>query len=376
MDKVIIETSLLDSLFTCLLCNKLLHSPTVINECFHRFCKLCIVNYFEQSKQKKCPICQMIIINPLQSLKSDLTFQRLLYKIFQRKIACKSSLLTINKSTDIHIDTKIYVNLDYWDISSDVFSHDSSKILSKCYLECLAHTPLSSIEKFLRIKYSLSTLLKIDLFYQSFPLNIDDERLIDICSCFDIFDKVKLISSLDIRYVISPYGYQTILKHIHQSKQPVPLEIEVLPPTITSSLSSNSSSMDSTLKVKICRSQSSTNDWYIPQSSTSFVQLPDLVNSCQNQTKPKKLALKKKPPSLNKPRRRIRFIPTMVKVPPSIFDRLSNFHQYEFDISTYSTEKSICKVSPYIHECSSTMESLSSLVENDPLDLSLKQMSM
>ncbi|CAF1361477.1 unnamed protein product [Adineta steineri] len=374
MDKIIIESSLVNSLFKCPLCNELIHSATVINECLHRFCKLCITNYFQNSNNNTCPICQMTIMNPLETLKSDLTFQRLLYKIFQRKIACKSSLLTTNESTD----TKIYVQLEYWNISLDLFPNESPIELSKCYLECLANTPLLSIEKFLRIKYSLLSTIKIDLFYKTFLLNTDKERLNDICYCFDIRNK-----TLDIRFVISPYGYQAILQRIHQSKQPSPLKIEILVPTISSSLSSTGS-IDSTLKVKLCRSQSSTNDWYIPQS----IELPDLINSCENRTKYKKTLLKKK---FNKPRRRIRFIPTMVKVPPSIFDCLSN-NRYDFNtfqsnekmINTVSNTKSmisipktICKVSPYIRESSSSIiESSflekSSLFDNSPLDLSLK----
>jgi hypothetical protein len=100
------------------------------------------------------------------------------------------------------------------------------------------------------------------------------------------------------------------------------------------------------LKVKICRSQSSTNDWFIPQS-TPTIALPDLINSCEKKTK-------------SKPRRRIRFIPTMVKVPPSIFDCLSN-NSYE---QTFANEKTICKVPPYLPD--------NSLSDSIPLDLSFK----
>jgi hypothetical protein len=45
--------------------------------------------------------------------------------------------------------------------SLDLFPTDSSIRLSKCYLECLATTPLSSIEKFLRIKHSIPLTLKV-----------------------------------------------------------------------------------------------------------------------------------------------------------------------------------------------------------------------
>lgn len=147
----------------------------------------------------------------------------------------------------------------------------------------------------------------------------------DICYCFD------RINSLDIRFIVSPYGYKALLHRIRQSKQSVALDVSITPP------------IDSTLKMKICRLQSSTNNWFIPQST-----LPDLINSCEKQTIIKK---KLKPP----PRRRIRFIPTMVKVPPSIFDYLN---------SNIIDKKTICKVPPYIPE--------NSLFDSTPLDLSLK----
>lgn len=147
-----------------------------------------------------------------------------------------------------------------------------------------------------------------------------------------------------------------------------------MPPSSASSTSSSSCDsalIDPKLKVKIRRSQTATNDWYIPQSAAGAtttttlpsepVELPDLVNSCETTKK----ITKRKPasgqpagtspnkkkacatstfftpghvtqpnrPSLikprNKPRRRTRFIPTMVKAPPSIFDRLS-IDQYDY----------------------------------------------
>ncbi|CAF4542465.1 unnamed protein product [Rotaria sp. Silwood2] len=179
MDKIIIESSFVNSLFKCSLCNELIHLATVINECFHRFCKLCIMNYFEKDNNT-CPTCKITIVNPFQTLKFDLIFQRLLYKIFP-------------KSTYIQIETKINVYLEYWDISLDLFPNESRTILSKCYLECLASTPLLTIEKFLRIKHSLPLTMKIDLFYKSFLLNTNNERLIDISYCFDIINKVRII---------------------------------------------------------------------------------------------------------------------------------------------------------------------------------------
>jgi hypothetical protein len=134
--------------------------------------------------------------------------------------------------------------------------------------------------------------------------------------------------------------------------------------------------VDSKLKVKICRSQSSTNDWYIPQIKSS-VQLPDLINSCEHRSK-----YKKKLSIINKPRRRIRFIPTMVQIPPSIFDReFDTFQSDNIESDEVKQSLPICKVPPCIRDSSSIFESATSLeklssidllYDNAPLDLSLK----
>ncbi|CAF2384183.1 unnamed protein product [Rotaria sp. Silwood2] len=471
MGKIAVDSLLINSLFKCPLCHGLIRSPTVINECLHRFCKLCITNYFENKNNNKCPTCQETIVNPLDTLKSDLIFQRLLYKIFpyifQREIACKPSLLSStinNESTRIYPDSTTDVYLEYWDISLDLFPNSnksSSIMLSPCYLECKANTPLLLLEKFIRTKHSLSSELKIDLFHKTFLLNTKDEKLIDVCYCFDRMNKNQ---TLDIRFLVSPYGYKAILNHIRQLKHPVrptnetveqtSLQINVPEqenPTVpsssssSSSSSSNSSSIDPKLKVKIRRSQTSTNDWYIPQSKTSDepVELPDLVNSCETITKITKrkqpissnettiLSTKKKPCATSnffsvghisqpkrtslikprtKPRRRTRFIPTMVKAPPSIFDRIS-IDQYDYSdqdsdnspicstnellersvttlrpsemvivnvegnvtdsTETKRTQKTICKVPPYIPEISSIInsppEKSSSIVKPTPI---------
>ncbi len=89
MNKVAVESPLVDSLFKCPLCHGLIRSPTVINECLHRckfifllinlnknipflflVCKLCITNYFEKNNNNnKCPTCRTTIVNPLETLK-------------------------------------------------------------------------------------------------------------------------------------------------------------------------------------------------------------------------------------------------------------------------------------------------------------------
>lgn len=253
---------------------------------------------------------------------------------------------------------------------------------------------------------------------------------------------------LPLRFLVSPFGYETILKRIRQSRQPLPtettttnkpLEIEITeessrtdhpdPSVSPSASSSDSTSFDQKLKVKIRRSQTSTNDWYIAQSKSAEshvtivapaqtnssiepVGLPDLVHSCKAIEKIEKRKVdatassssttttpKKKfcPTSTffsasqikarGKPRRRTRFIPTMVPAPPSIFDR-STIDRYEYSDqdsdpspicpqSTVTTmrpaemvivnvegnvadpfetrkaaSKTICKVPPYIPEIS------------------------
>lgn len=213
--------------------------------------------------------------------------------------------------------------------SSDLFPNSKKKTttLPSCYLECVAGTPLRLIEKFIRLRHSLGENLQIDLFYEKFLLNKDSERVIDICYCFDRLNKNQQI---ELRFLVSPFGYRAILNHIRQSKKPpnkteveidhepkiqiieaTSLEIEVpekpsatlevLGATSPASSSCDSPSVDPKLKVKIRRSEISNKDWYIPQSQTDGVattattttttttnttltepaELPDLVNSCE-----------------------------------------------------------------------------------------------
>lgn len=69
------------------------------------------------------------------------------------------------------------VYLEYWDMyvnshSTTIYIYSSlfssldlfpSESLN-CYLECIVNTTLKSIEKFLRIKYSISSILKVRFF--------------------------------------------------------------------------------------------------------------------------------------------------------------------------------------------------------------------
>lgn len=236
-------------------------------------------------------------------------------------------------------------------------------------------------------------------------------------------------------------------------KHPIPPSIEISEQTIipaeketsiispAASSSSASSSIDPKLKVKIRRSHTSINNWYIPQSKQPTgpepVELPDLVNSCETTKKitkrkqptasPNGTSMKKKtcmtstffsPGHVSqpnrtsiikpqtKPRRRTRFIPSMVKAPPSILDRLQDSDLDLDDCPLYSTsdcsdpsatifrpseiviasveenvtdttdglkrtQKTICKVPPYIPETSSINnsppEKSSSIVKPTPI---------
>lgn len=230
-----------------------------------------------------------------------------------------------------------------------------------------------------------------------------------------------------------------------QIKNPTEKETSIISPA--SSSSSASSSIDPKLKVKIRRSQTSVNDWYISHSKqpppSEPVELPDLVNSCETTKKitkrkqptasPSEPTMKKKPCTTStffspghvsqpnrtsitkpqtKPRRRTRFIPTMVKAPPSILDRFDDsdpdhdhcriystndfsdasatiFRPSEIVIAsveenvtetmdTKGTKKTICKVPPYIPEIStmsnSPPEKSLSIVKPTPLHPTLTPM--
>lgn len=88
MGKIVVESPLVHSLFKCSLCNGLIRSATVINECLHRckfnwngktgveffswinlVCKFCITNYLDTNNHKRCPTCHIEIDNPKDMLK-------------------------------------------------------------------------------------------------------------------------------------------------------------------------------------------------------------------------------------------------------------------------------------------------------------------
>jgi len=286
------------------------------------------------------------------------------------------------------------------------------------------------------LRYSLPSDLQIDLFYERFLLDRENERLIDICCCFDQLAKNQ---TLNLRFLVSPFGYETILKRIRQSRQPLPettpLQIEitetssrnlVVDPSASPSASScDSSSIDPKLKVKIRRSDTSNNNWYIPQTNASTltttivtpgttavtpvatttaatakatnepVGLPDLVNSCEisgkivkrkgdssllsnSSTTPKK---KSCPTSVffsaghvsqpnrtsilkprSKPQRRTRFIPTMVQVPPSICDRI-NLRQFDYSDQDSDTSL-ICSATNFSNQTVTTMRPSEMVIVN------------
>jgi len=243
---------------------------------------------------------------------------------------------------------------------------------------------------------------------------------------------------------------------IPDSTLPNPAEKEnLVTHSPASTTSSSTNSQDPKIKVKIRRSQTATNNWYIPQSqlanTTEPVELPDLVNSCATTTTtpsatPSKTPKRKQPttsnePSRNKkstffsaghvsqatrptpikpptkPRRRTRFIPTMVQTPLSFVDRIS-MNQYDYSDQesddsplcpsselleqsvttlrpsemvivnvegnvnesndTKRTQKTICKVPPYIPESSdlvhSPPEKSSSIVKPTSIFSSLSPM--
>ncbi|CAF0888395.1 unnamed protein product, partial [Didymodactylos carnosus] len=72
--------------------------------------------------------------------------------------------------------------------------------------------PVRLVEKFIRIKHNIEPTLKIDLFYKTHLLDLN-ERLIDVCYCFNQTTKKR---SLDIRFVISQKGYLTIIEYLRR----------------------------------------------------------------------------------------------------------------------------------------------------------------
>ncbi|XP_064613882.1 polycomb group protein Psc-like isoform X2 [Liolophura sinensis] len=188
----------------CVLCGGYYVDATTIIECLHSFCRTCILRYLETSKF--CPICDVMIhkTRPVTNIRADKTLQDLVYKLVpglyknemkrRREYYVKhpddvkrirlSGEAVGNEAKDRVIyteDERISVSLELSTGGVDKIPEkaDSNPRVDIRYLQCPAAVTVSHIKKFVRLKYDLSPLYKIDIFHSDEALK-DDLTLMDI----------------------------------------------------------------------------------------------------------------------------------------------------------------------------------------------------
>ncbi|XP_066257923.1 polycomb group protein Psc-like isoform X1 [Euwallacea similis] len=71
----------LNDVFMCKLCHGYIVDATTLVECFHTFCRGCILRHFENSKtQVQCPVCPALYKKKSQCFRADTQMQALIYK--------------------------------------------------------------------------------------------------------------------------------------------------------------------------------------------------------------------------------------------------------------------------------------------------------
>ncbi|XP_071108595.1 polycomb complex protein BMI-1-A-like isoform X3 [Haliotis cracherodii] len=189
----------------CALCGGYLVDATTIVECLHSFCKTCIVRYLETSNY--CPICEVLIhkTRPWQNIRYDETLQNIVYKMvpglfknemkrrreFYEQTPCYEARKREGKELDfkttdrvIHSpDEQISLSLEHCSHgkpSTDIKEEEEAqKLFDRRYLMCPAAVTVSHLKKFIRMKYSLSQKIQIDLIHTDAPLR-DTWSLMDV----------------------------------------------------------------------------------------------------------------------------------------------------------------------------------------------------
>ncbi|KAJ6643772.1 Protein suppressor 2 of zeste, partial [Pseudolycoriella hygida] len=76
-----LKISSLTDVLTCPLCHGYFIDPTTINNCFHSFCRTCIVKHLEKYPYSNCPSCRSNKPVNLSHLRSDTQLKSIVYKL-------------------------------------------------------------------------------------------------------------------------------------------------------------------------------------------------------------------------------------------------------------------------------------------------------
>ncbi|XP_050036715.1 uncharacterized protein [Dermacentor andersoni] len=204
----------LNPCLTCKLCKGYLVDAMTVVKCLHSFCRSCILKHLETGHA--CPVCDLRLskINMENHLIKDDTLQNVVYKavpgLYQKEMkrrrdfygskgskADQASLSPeqkgeLDSSSSGRIifspDEAVSLSLEYKpivdvktepEVSAAGPSSQAFKEPAKRYLNCPAAVTIALLQKFLRMKYSISTRYKVDILYMDDVL-WSDYMLMDI----------------------------------------------------------------------------------------------------------------------------------------------------------------------------------------------------
>ncbi|KAM7288772.1 nascent polypeptide-associated complex subunit alpha, muscle-specific form isoform X2 [Ixodes scapularis] len=190
----------LNSCLSCPLCRGYLVDAVTLVKCLHSFCKSCILKHLETGSS--CPVCELRLskINMEVQLRRDEILQNIVYKaipgLYQKEMKRRRDFYSSRSGKDERAtltpeekgeldnsssgrvifspDEAVSLSLEYKHIvSSRLEGGDSTpgtcnpafKEPVKRYLNCPAAVTIALLQKFLRMKYGISSKYKVDIYY-------------------------------------------------------------------------------------------------------------------------------------------------------------------------------------------------------------------
>lgn len=192
------QVASLNAYLTCRLCKGYLVDAMTLIKCLHSFCRSCILKHLETGHT--CPVCDLRLskINMESHLMRDDILQNVVYKavpgLYQKEMKRRRDFYSSkgNKGDQASLNPEEKGELDSSSSGRVIFSPDEAVSLSleykpivavktepeasgpsgqeykepaKRYLNCPAAMTIALLQKFLRMKYSISARYKVDILY-------------------------------------------------------------------------------------------------------------------------------------------------------------------------------------------------------------------
>ena len=177
----IIKSSALNEHFQCGICEGYLIDATTITQCFHSFCKSCIVHFIENI-DNRCPTCNTSLNDTKNCIRYDSSLQRLIYKavpnLLENELKRRDAFVMENSSCSKLVSDQLtnntLLNIKLFNTQNHEYFNALNKMNSKenvmntdfnnnnirngvriKYIQCIAVTPIKILIKLLRNKYSI-----------------------------------------------------------------------------------------------------------------------------------------------------------------------------------------------------------------------------